>query len=265
MFPGKLDQNIVITILLVILCCLATYDVWKQYAYGDQKYWNEWYSLALRSDETFWDLGFRIENIQIKTEITTRLLQNRRELVDAISLPTIRSRLSSSTTSHAKLPVHNTGSHSKHIDIEGILRRHDNNFELSKLTVNLTNVYNIHCNSEFGNPIRVGLNDYHTEPDTACNLFNGDLADSKTSPHYMFERIDLGDGSFALRSLATNYYVSSLPPDSNADGSKYDYTIIPWSLTINSPVIGAHERFRLTEDNLLFSSLLGIVLTCMSI
>ena len=263
MVPGKVDHSSIITILLIILCGLAAYDVWCQYVIGDHRYWNEWYSLALRSDETFWKLGFRIENIQIKAEITGRLLKNRRELVDDISLPTIRSRLST-TTHQTKLPLLDTSSlsRSKHIDTEGILRRHDNNFELSKLTVNLTNVFNIHCNTEFGNPIRVGLNDYHTEPDTACNLFNGDLADSKTSPHYMFERVDLGDGSFALRSIATNYYVSALPPDSGTDSTKSDYTITPWSLTVNSPTIGAHERFRLTEENLLYSCLLGTTAQC---
>jgi len=241
----KVNSVAIITGLLVLLCSLAALDTWKQYTSGDQDYWTEWYSLAIRSDPQLWKIGFRIEDVQIRAEIFRNMLFNKRNLMERVHVPSVRSR-----------------SKSHPIDTDAMVRRRGHIVELNKLSVNVSSIFTISCGDVEGPPLRVGYNDYLTTPATACKLFNGVESDS-VYPHYMFERIPLDEGSFALRSIASNTYVSTAPPKEpeNPDYA-YDYNNEPWSLMVGSPTLGVHERFRLTDDHLLYASVMSKEVTC---
>lgn len=240
--PGmlKINSGAIITGLLVLLCSLAVFDIWTQFTSGDQDYWSEWYSLAIRSDAQLWNIGFRIEDVQIRAEQLRVMLQKKRSLVERIHVPNVRSR-----------------SRSHPIDVEAMVRRRGNIVDLNRLSVNTSSIFTISCGDVEGPPLRVGYNDYLTSPETACKLFNG-LESEAIYPHYMFERIELDEGSFALRSISSSTYLSTMPPvvPENPDYS-YDYSSQPWSLVVGSPTVGVHERFRLTDDHFLYSSILS--------
>jgi hypothetical protein len=236
----KINAGAIIVGLLTILCCLAAFDTWTQYTSGNQDYWSEWYSLAIRSDQKLWEIGFRIEDVQIRAERFRDTLETKRALMERVHVPNVRS--------HSKAHP---------IDPDAMVRRRGHIVELNKLVVNTSNIFTISCGSYSGSPLRVGYSDYLTTPETACRLFNGLERDAKY-PHYMFEQVPTDEGSFALRSLASNTYVTTIPPAHAKESTDYafDFADQPWHLAAGSPTLGVHERFRLTDDNLLYSSIL---------
>lgn len=60
------DSGGIVTILLIGLCALASLDLWRQYAINSADYWYYQYTNAVGSDDAFWKLGYRLEDIELK-------------------------------------------------------------------------------------------------------------------------------------------------------------------------------------------------------
>ena len=63
-----MEPGYVISTMLVILCCLAGLDLWRQIAIRDEAVWEEHYSSAVKSSLDFWKFGYRLEDIELKIE-----------------------------------------------------------------------------------------------------------------------------------------------------------------------------------------------------
>eukprot|EP00607_Mallomonas_marina_P000424 CAMPEP_0182437390 /NCGR_PEP_ID=MMETSP1167-20130531/85012_1 /TAXON_ID=2988 /ORGANISM="Mallomonas Sp, Strain CCMP3275" /LENGTH=635 /DNA_ID=CAMNT_0024630287 /DNA_START=37 /DNA_END=1944 /DNA_ORIENTATION=- len=218
----------VITMLLAILCVLASLDLWRQYALSDSDYWFYQYSLAMKSDTKMWKLGFRLEDLEYKI-IDQKLHWN--EIWSALSL--LSKPFRGQTRSFQKL--------------------HKSTHVLQSLLVNESSVYQIRCESD-GPYLRVGMNDYRTDKRDSCQIFTSALGTS-TGPLTMFETIPLGEGSFGLRSVANGMFLRTVPPPETEVN-------LPWKIVIGGPNPGASERFFITEDGYLYSPLMGGVYQC---
>ena len=83
----KIDAPSMINISLVILCILASLDIWRQYALNSDDYWLYAYELAIRSSEQFWKLGFHIEDLEQKIQFQTDRFESIRHNIGVLNPP----------------------------------------------------------------------------------------------------------------------------------------------------------------------------------
>ena len=62
----QVESGSVVTALLILLCGLASLDLWRQYAINSADYWYSRYTAAVGSDDSFWKLGYRIEELEVR-------------------------------------------------------------------------------------------------------------------------------------------------------------------------------------------------------
>lgn len=271
------ETSTIITILIVFLCCLASYDLFIQYIRASDEYWESYYKGAVWSSNDLWQMAYRIEDLQLRTDKTNEKIAHTWDIIR--SAPNV---VLDAEPRHNALFLRSRITHTGELSQEYIeavkestLAKRSFNFDLSTLTVNISNVFNLHCGNTRGPPIRIGLNDFRTDAETACHLFNSPVGNSKdrlTNPHFMFEKVDLGEGSFGLRSISSNQFLQAIPPtqvETDVEGSAAD-TIgdalgsdsLEWELSVGNPTPGIFERLRLTEDGQLYSSALGGFFQC---
>ncbi len=127
---------------------------------------------------------------------------------------------------------------------------------MAPLLYNLSALYQLRCDDAEDKPlIRVGYNNFRTDPRDVCQLFTGNTNDD-VGPQSMFELIYFhSTGSYGLKSLMNNFYVQAVPPPQ-------DNPTLPWKLTIGGPVPGTYERFRFTRDGYLYSPIIGGMFQC---
>lgn len=228
-----LDASTIITALLVLLCTLAATDLWRQYAIRNDNHWFVQYTFAARSSDKFWKFGFRLEDLEIKNSAQKSKWDSLHATFDVIE-----SQLALNPKTLRKNPY----------DFE---QTRQSRIRVNEHSINSSSVYFIHCES--GGPLlRIGTNDFRTDPRDMCQINTGSASDVP-SPQNMFEKVPVEDGAFSLRSISNGYFVRTVPPP--ADNSK-----LPWKLVIGGPVAGSSEKFRLTEEGYLYSSLLGRIL-----
>ena len=179
----KIDSGKIITSLLVLLCALASLDLWRQYAINSSDYWYLQYALAVRSSDKFWKLGFRLEDLEIKLESQRQrwasITQSINTIAPRFSLTpkSLRPNIADdvSLTRRSRLAVHN-------------------------LLNNETSVGQVRCGTD-GKLLRVGLNDFRTDTRDMCGLFTSTGTDDQSGPHSMFEMVYLDEGAFSLKFL----------------------------------------------------------------
>jgi hypothetical protein len=208
--------------LLAVLCCLAGFDLWRQYSVGTESYWFYQYSLAVQKNADFWTFGFRTERLQERNKYLAAFLN---EAETRIKKDTYSLR--SSPTQHTNL---------------------NNLISLGTLLYNDSNLFHIRCGDSYG-LLRIGVSDFRADPRDSCQLFTGSLS-TIPGPETTFEKVYLEDGSFALRTMSNDQYLQAVPPP-------LDNTALPWKLVSASPVIGAAEKFRETNDGYIYSALMG--------
>eukprot|EP01041_Mallomonas_annulata_P003182 gene3182-6278_t len=224
----------IITLLLAILCVLASLDLWRQYAINDNDYWFYNYVQAMKSKSDFWTLGFRLEDLEYKVYDQRTHWEN------------IRHAMSSFTK-----PIYSTktfrGSSLSHPNIRADI------LALNDILRNDSSVYQIRCEKN-GPFLRIGTNDFRTDSRDECQLFTNPIGGS-SGPQNMFETVPLGDGSFGLKAVSNGLYLRTVPPPSES-------STLPWKIVIGGSAPGASEKFYVTDDGYLYSPLMGGLFQC---
>ena len=218
------DSGSMITILLAILCVLAGLDLWRQYAINNNDFWFYHYTVGMKSSQTYWKLGFRLEDLESKISEQKARVYDIRKHFSSVSFPF---RGQSQRFQHNR-----------------ILRN-----SLHSLLRNDSSVYQISCESD-GKLLRVGQNDYRTDPRDACQIFTSSSDSTKDGPHAMFEAVPFADGSIGLKSLANSMFMRTVPPPPESSS-------LPWKLVTGGPSPGSAEKFFVTDDGYLYSPLMG--------
>lgn len=231
-----MEASNVVTILLGLLCVLASLDLWRQYAINSAEYWFLQYSLAVRSDVNFWKLGYRVEDLELKVESQKKRLVALRHAMDSLAprfsldAKTLRQNQHDfAHTRRARVAMHN-------------------------LLTNDSSIFQIRCEKS-GPLLRVGLNDFRTDPRDECQVFAAGSTEDSPGPYAMFEKVALDEGAFALRSLSTGLFVRAVAPPA-------DNSALPWKLVVGGPVTGSAERFRVTSDGYLYSGIMSGFFQC---
>jgi len=203
-------------------------DLWRQYAINESDYWYYRYSLAMKSRLDLWGLGYRLEDLEYKVIDQKARWSDIRQEISMFSKP-FRGQMRSLEKLHKSTHV------------------------LKTLLSNDSSVFQIRCES--GGPyIRVGMNDYRTDPRDSCQIFTGPTEGS-TGPHTMFETIPLDDGAFGLRSVSSGLFLRAVPPPVESSS-------LPWKVVVGGPVAGAAEKFYRTDSDYLYSALMGGLFQC---
>ena len=87
-----------------------------------------------------------------------------------------------------------------------------------------------------------------------CRIFTS-TSSTATGPHMMFELVQLDEEAFALKNIGNDLFVQVVAPPPDTFG-------LPWKLVLGSLSVGAAERFRLSPDGYIYSSLIGGFLQC---
>jgi len=232
-----METGFIISLLLGLLCCLATLDLWRQFAINSADYWFLQYSTAARSDDNFWKMGFRMEDLELKIDAQKSRWASVRAALDSLAP---RFRLDRETLRQNQHDFAHT---------------RQSRLAMHRLLVNDSAVVQIRCEKE-GPLLRVGLNDYRTDPRDACQIFTtGSTSTSAPGPQALFEKVPLDQGAFALRALGSGLFVQAVPPP-------MDNSALPWKLVVGGPVVGSAERFRHTEEGYLYSGLIQGFFQC---
>lgn len=221
----------IIGILLVTLCLLALIDLLQQYQIQTDSILNINYLRAVKWSVDFWKTGYRLEDLELKIDFQRKYWEEIKHQINVGLAPKFK------------------------ID-HNVLRQNTHNFgytrqsriTLHNLLQNDSAIYQIHCGTN-GPLLRVGVNDFRTDVRDACQIHTATSQDP-IGPSAMFEVVDLGDGSFAMRTLSNGRFVKTVPPPN-------DNARLPWKLVIGGHLIGSAERFRLEESGRLYSSLMG--------
>jgi hypothetical protein len=241
-------SNSFVTILLILLCLLASLDLFQQYRskYNEMIFYQ--YSMGMQTISDLWDIGYRAENLDLKLQYQQNSLKN---LMESFSQSFSLASSSSPSTSSPSLSLRSHDSSHHH--------HHKNNFMNRKLLRNLLQNYHeydlnrtveIWC-EEINQQVRIGSNDFRTDDRDTCLLYSGDhLTNVIQGPETMFELVDLGDQAFGLKSITNGKYVQVIPP-----GSRDSFD--PWKVSLGGYIPGASERFRLSPEGYLFSGLMG--------
>jgi hypothetical protein len=221
-------SNTFVTVLLVVLCSLASIDLYRQYLYKYHDILFYEYSMGMQTMKELWRIGYRAENVDVKLLYENNLLDELQNSVSTL-LPSIPLRGS-------------RGDFTKRRMIRDVLERHSSE-------VSLNQTVEIWCD-DINQQVRIGANDFRTDGRDACLLYSGGTATVIQGPETMFEIVDLGDQSFGLKSITNGQYVQVIPPGS---GDSFD----PWKVSLGGYIPGANEKFRLSPDGHLFSGLMG--------
>ena len=247
------------TCLMVLLVALASMDLYQQYTMQSSSFWFREYQNAVLSTSNFWEVGYRVENLELKLESQSSRLAQARHALNQL-LPRMK------------------------LDIEN-LRGNMHDFKhtrgariaMHQLLTNDSEIYRIRC-GERGNLLRIGLNDFRTDERDSCMLFTDtdenvppiDSSNKGTTkerysqnrilPHSFFERVSLDEGSFALRPIGARGKFLQVVPTKTTD--TYSYSMDPWRVVVGGPLLGQQERFRQLETGEIYSAAMDGFLQC---
>lgn len=219
----------VISSLLILLCCFAALDLWRQMSIKSENFWFTQYSSAVKSSYEYWKMGYRLENLEIKLENQKLRWKSIRHVVERLT-PKLTAK-SLRQNGHTI-----TSTRESRIAVHDLIR-------------NETNVFQIRCENE-GQYLRIGVDDFRTDSRDVCQIFTAATAESN-GPHTMFDIVQGPEGSFALRSVANGLFVTAVSPPQ-------DNPTAPWKLVIGSAAVGIAETFRTSIEGYLYSSVVGM-------
>ena len=178
-----------ITILLILLCSLASMDLWRQYAINNADYWFLQYTMAVRSGVKYWKTGFRLEDLEQKLYYqANRIAEVKHALATLDASPSsLRMSKSSGTTDN----------------MEKIPRTRKARLIVHRLLNNETKIGQIRCGDGVDTHVlRVGLNDFRTDSRDVCGVFvTTSTNDDEIAPHNVFEMVSLDEDAFGFRYL----------------------------------------------------------------
>lgn len=226
-----IDSSYVIAGLLLVLCCLAGLDLWRQTAIRNENTWFASYTAAVKYSNDFWKIGYRLEDLDLKTEFQHAYWESIKHQIDTAMSP--KFKLDRNTLRQ---------------NTNNIAYTRQSRIALHNLLQNDSSVYQIRCGAD-GALLRVGVNDFRTDARDSCQLFTANSVDP-IGAHAMFDLEPSDDGSFALRSVATGRFIKAVPPPP-------DNSLAPWKLVVGGALVGSAEKFRFTPDGKLYSALMG--------
>lgn len=210
--------------LLVVLCCIAGFDLYGQYRLKTDDLLFYQYSMGLQASESMWGVGYKMENLEIQLAHQHQELTEMVQQIKAVSTPLRKGK--------------------QHNFVE---RRKARNL-LSDLSLIVNNTVEIRCDMNHER-LRVGSGNFHTDHRDMCMLYTGEEG-LEAGPNTMFDVVDLGEGTMGFKSLSNGLFVRAQPP---ASGQNYD----PWQLAVKGKIPGANERFRFSPEGYLYSGLFG--------
>ena len=182
-----MDAGTIITALLILLCTLASLDLWRQYAINSDDYWFLQYTLAVRNDDSLWKVGFRVEDLEQKLEAQKQRWSSVLHAVNTLA------------------PRFSLAPHSLRPSIQNdILLTRKSRSAVHNLLNNETSVGQIRC-GETGPLLRVGLNDFRTDSRDMCGVFVSTGTKDQPGPHSMFEMVPLDEEAFSLKYIGKIY------------------------------------------------------------
>lgn len=231
------EPTTLITVLLVVLCAMASMDLWRQYALRNESYLFDQYTQAVSTDSKYWKFGFKLEDLEFKLNYERVTLN---KILDTLSHPSYQLRWNKGNVEGKEETLKD-------------IRKYRNNVGI--LQINSSAVYQIRCESK-GNYLRIGLNDFRSDDRDVCQIFTStESNDLIRQPHSYFEMVPLSEGAFGFRSIANNYFLKAVgPPEGNENA--------PWKVIVAGSNPGYPERFRLTDKGYLYSSIMGGFMTC---
>jgi len=227
--------------LFVLLCFLASIDLWRQYSLNSHTYWFYLYARGVQSRADFWEVGYHMEEMEHKLDSQRAYFES----VDAVL--------------HGFAPdLRGVQTLTGQIDDRFLKWRHARQ-QIQELLHNDSSIYQVECEKD-GPLLRVGVNDFRTDERDVCNIMTSPSMDHAKqqnsvigSPDTMFERVLTGvPNEFYLKSISSGRF---LTVDQQPNGYE-------WKLVVGGPVAGAAEKFRLSDDGLLFSALVKGSFTC---
>lgn len=217
-------SNNFVSALLFVLCCIAGFDLYGQYRLKSDDLLFYQYSMGLQASEAMWNVGYKIENLEIQLAYQQQELQGMVQKIKTVSSPLRKGE--------------------QHSFVE---RRKARNI-LTDLTSIMNNTVEIRCDMNHER-LRVGSGNFHTDHRDMCMLYTGEEG-LPAGPNTMFDVVDLGDGAIGFKSLSNGLFVRAQPP---ASGQSYD----PWQLAVKGKIPGANEKFRFSPEGYLYSGLFG--------
>ena len=257
--PNPSQKDNLTVILFGVLCLLGCIDLFRQYYANSLSYYAYEYARGVQSNSEFWEIGYNLEEMEYKIKSEREFM----EQIEKIS-PNLRTNLRNGM----EFSVYGFGSSSSSSSNTGFSSEHEHFLVwrqarsiIQKLLYNDSRIYQILCGDN-GSPLRVGLNDFRMDERDMCNIFTAptdainmesDNEPNSAGAETMFEMIDANtDGEFYLRALSNNRFLTvERKPDS------YE-----WKLIVGGPVAGAAEKFRLSQDGILYSPLIKGGFTC---
>ena len=189
----------------------------------------------MRSSDHFWKLGFHLEDLEQKIQYQAQRIEKTRRDIGDLNSPFRHSTDAFTTRRKIQSVAHN-------------------------LVGNDTSVIQIRCqdlqSETGGNLLRVGFSDFRSDPMDKCQIFTS-TSPVALGPHMMFEVVRLDEGAIAFKNIGNDLFVQVVAPP-------MDNSMLPWKLILGGWSIGAAERFRLSPDGYIYSSLIGGFIQCSS-
>ena len=188
----------------------------------------------MRSSDHYWKLGFHIEDLEQKIQYQTQKIERTRRDIGDLNAP-----------------LRTTDAFTQRRKIQSVAHN---------LVGNDTSVVQVRCqdlqSETGGNLLRVGFSDFRSDPMDECQIFTS-TSSVALGPHMMFEVLQLDEEAIALKNIGNDLFVQVVAPP-------MDSSMLPWKLVLGSWSVGAAERFRISPDGYIYSSLVGGFIQCSS-
>ena len=178
-----MESGLVLSVLTVVLIILASTDLWRLYTIESMSSMFGPLKRAVLYSDDFTDARLPHREFEMKLEKSSERVKQIQEVLDSL-LPKVKldERL-------LRTNMHDFG-HTRASRIA-----------MHSLLMNDSAIYKIHCDSEDreeGNLLRVGLNDFRTDPRDNCQIFTDadtpedDWTGEGPGPQSYFEKIPFG-------------------------------------------------------------------------
>ncbi|CAM9646875.1 unnamed protein product [Pylaiella littoralis] len=250
--------------LFLFAVLLALVDVMKNRRIRGELLWHKYYMRAVTSNEHNWHLGWRLE------DLARRAASQRTRMM--ILLETLHKLPSDKGHGNGgngggggggvlSLLGAGVGGDEKGHDgpgNSGERKRDQAVVLLSKVLAeeeDLNRVVSVECAARRGMHVQVGMYPLGASAEGSCKVYS---ASTTLEPHTLFEKIELGEGRFALRAFSNRRFLRVVPPPPKDGYGGWDN---PWVLEGGSPDVGLPEVFQ-TRGGMVYSEVMRGYLSC---
>ncbi|CAM9624920.1 unnamed protein product [Ascophyllum nodosum] len=250
---GVLAGGVVLATLLVFV------DVMKSRLVNAEKKWEMYYMRAVVGDYYHWQMGWRLEDLAKQTTNQMDRMSVLYEVLKQIP-PSPPAAASAASAAMAKLAGNERSSRDNEAGVgeEKVERTGDVTAAVWAAKVlavdeDLNRIVAIECSTRPGKYVQVGMHSMEASPETSCKVYS---MTEKLDPHALFEKIELGEGRFALRAFSNGRFVRVVPPEPEAF-SMWNV----WKLEVGAPEVGLPEVFQM-RDGKVYSEVMHGYLSC---